>query len=178
MILQNKHLLYQAQIAHILVPERSKDGMQSGRNMVLKAYPQSLRKDKGFSKITEQVKQRIIDIKSENMCRSVNTLLALMFDEGYGKLPRSSVHRLLKQSQLSHRVVSDAPNIERRQFEACKAGDIWYSDVMHGPMIARDGKAQKAYLVCIPSKRCGKVMKFMLAVDGNLTCQSFQPEMA
>ena len=105
------------------------------------------RKDKGLSKITKQVKKRIIELKSENMCRSVNTLLALMFDEGYGKLPRSSVHRLLKQSQLSHRVVSDAPNIERRQFEARKAGDIWYSDVMHGPMIARDGKAQKAYLV-------------------------------
>ena len=105
------------------------------------------RKDKGVSKITESVKQRILKLKAENMSRSVNIILALMFDEGYGQLPRSSVHRLLQQEKLSHRVVSDAPSIERRQFEARKAGDIWYSDVMYGPHIIKDGREQRVYLV-------------------------------
>ena len=95
------------------------------------------RQDKGSSKITDALSQRIVALKKENMCRSVNTLLDLMFDEGHGKLPRASVHRLLQKSNLSHRVVSDAPSIERRQFEAHKSGDIWYSDVMHGPSIPR-----------------------------------------
>lgn len=106
-----------------------------------------LRSDKGGSGLSDQVKQRIVELKKENMCRSVNTILELIFDEGLGKPPRSSVHRLLKQEDLSHRVVSDGPSIERRQFEAMKASDIWYSDVMHGPHILHEGKSVKVYLV-------------------------------
>jgi transposase len=105
------------------------------------------RSDKGSSQITDEIVNKIIQLKKENMCRSVNTILTLMFDLGHGVLPRSSVHRLLKQNQLSHRVVSDAPSIERRQFEAHKASDIWYSDVMHGPHVLHNGKEVKSFLI-------------------------------
>lgn len=105
------------------------------------------RSDLGTSKLTDSAKARLCQLKSENMCRSVNTLLQLMFDEGYGKLPRSTVHRMLKQEALSLRVVSDSPSIERREFEAKHASDIWYSDVMHGPYINHEGQKRKTYLI-------------------------------
>jgi putative transposase len=105
------------------------------------------RSDKGSSQLTDEIKRKVLDLKKENMCRSVNTITALLFDLGFGDLPRSSIHRLLQQNHLSHRVVSDAPSIERRQFEAYKASDIWYSDVMHGPYIEHLGKQVKTYLI-------------------------------
>lgn len=105
------------------------------------------RSDKGSSQLTDEIKEYVLSLKKDNMCRSVNTITTLLFDLGFGNLPRSSIHRLLHHNNLSHRVVSDAPSIERRQFEAYKASDIWYSDVMHGPYIEHNGKQVKTYLI-------------------------------
>jgi putative transposase len=105
------------------------------------------RKDKGSSKLDNALKKRLCELKKENMCRSVNTLRDLLYAEGYGRLARASIHRYLQQQNLSQHVVSDAPTIERRQFEAKHACDIWYGEVMHGPSIMHEGKEVKTYLV-------------------------------
>ncbi len=36
---------------------------------------------------------------------------------------------------------------DHRRFEFEKAGDLWMSDVMHGPAVAVGGKKRKAYLI-------------------------------
>ena len=83
------------------------------------------------------------------MRRSLTTLLDLLSEQGYKNLPRSSVHRFLQQHNLSGRVVSDAPSIERRQFLAQHSNEIWYGDVMHGPKVMTEKGLKKVYLVTI-----------------------------
>ena len=60
-------------------------------------------------------------------------------------LSRASIHRFLKQQQLSKRFISDTKTIERRSFVATHAGDLWHGDVLHGPTIGN----RKTYLVSL-----------------------------
>ena len=39
--------------------------------------------------------------------------------------------------------------VDRRKFEAEVPNDLWQSDVMHGPMVAGNGKQHKTYLIAI-----------------------------
>lgn len=65
------------------------------------------RKDRGSSKLPEEIQQLVVELKKDNPCRSLNTLLELVKRQGKGKLARSSVYRLLKQHNLSKRSASD-----------------------------------------------------------------------
>ncbi len=105
------------------------------------------RKDRGDCKLPKEAKLLILRFKEEDMRRSLTTLLDLASKRGFKNLPRSSVHRYLQSKYMSHRVVSDAPTIERRQFLAQHANEIWYGDVMHGPKIMTKNGLKKVYLV-------------------------------
>ena len=61
-------------------------------------------------------------------------------------LPPSTVHRLLSREGLMER--GGAPSQDRRRFEYAETGDLWMSDVMHGPK-AGDGRGRrrKTYLI-------------------------------
>lgn len=107
------------------------------------------RKDKGNSKLPEDIQQMLLELKEDNPARSLNTLLRLAERQGKGKLARSSLYRLLKHHNLSKRNASGTEVIERRAFEALFAGDIWYGDVMHGHCIQTPQGKQKTYLVSI-----------------------------
>lgn len=113
--------------------------------------PQS-RKDKGKSQLPEHIQQVILELKKDNLARSLNTLMHLVEMQGIvkkGELSRSSIYRLLKHHDLSKRTASNTQVIERRAFEALFAGDIWYGDVMHGPYIQTSEGRRKTYLVSI-----------------------------
>jgi len=108
-----------------------------------------VRKDRGDCKLSEEAKSLILKFKEEDMRRSLTTLLDLIGKQGFKNLPRSSVHRFLQSQYMSKRVVSDAPTIERRQFLAQYANEIWYGDVMHGPKIMTEKGLKKVYLITI-----------------------------
>jgi putative transposase len=107
-----------------------------------------IRSDKGDSKLSSVIKAQVVRLKHDHMGRSVNTIVKMLGNQGV-EVSRSSVYRFLKANDLSSRVISDAPTIERRKFEAEYANDIWYGDVMHGPSITKDGKSQKVYMVSL-----------------------------
>ena len=107
------------------------------------------RKDRGNCKLSKEAKSLILRFKEEDMRRSLTTLLDLASHHGFKNLPRSSVHRFLQHQHMSQRVVSDAPTIERRQFLAQNANEIWYGDVMHGPKIMTPDGLKKSYLVSV-----------------------------
>ncbi|MHA2039259.1 MAG: DDE-type integrase/transposase/recombinase [Promethearchaeota archaeon] len=107
------------------------------------------RKDKGNSKLPEDIQQLLLELKKDNPARSLNTLISLAKKQGARELVRSSVYRLLRHHNLSKRSASATEVIERRAFEALFAGDIWYGDVMHGPCIQTAQGKQKTYLVSI-----------------------------
>jgi putative transposase len=62
---------------------------------------------------------------------------------------RSAIHRLLQQHDLSRPVGNANQPEEKRSFCAEYAGDIWYSDVMHGPSITMGRVQRKTYMVSL-----------------------------
>jgi len=106
--------------------------------------------DRGKTQIPQDVQFCLIALKEEQPSRSIHTLIRQMeVQEKVGKneLTRSSVYRFLKNKGLSKQVVNDSHRIERRAFEALHAGDIWYSDVMHGPHMMTPKGSRKTYLI-------------------------------
>jgi len=64
-------------------------------------------------------------------------------------LPESTVHRVLARRGLTKKTKGDPSSNDRRRFEHADAGDLWMSDVMHGPKV-RDGKrSRRTYLIAI-----------------------------
>ena len=108
------------------------------------------RADKGCTHLPVEVQAKLKQLKHDNPARSINTLIAMTEQCGLvsrGKLSRSSVHRFLKQQQLSKRLPQSNETIERRAFVANHAGDLWQGDVLHGPSIQTENGMRKAYLV-------------------------------
>ncbi len=63
-------------------------------------------------------------------------------------LPLSTVHRLLAKRGLMERGPAVPTDNDRRRFSFEKAGQLWMSDVMHGPAVLVEGrKKRKAYLL-------------------------------
>jgi transposase InsO family protein len=63
-------------------------------------------------------------------------------------LPPSTVHRLLARHGLMARSQEDPGERDRRRFAFAQAGELWMSDVMHGPSVAVEGRTRrKTYLI-------------------------------
>ncbi len=110
------------------------------------------RKDAGKTKMTSKDEEAILQCKKENKRRSVSQIkriLEMSRVTALGKLSHSAIYRVLKSAGLS-RCMSDAiETIERRTFCAQYAGDIWYGDVLHGPVVPVGKKLRKVYLVSL-----------------------------
>lgn len=110
------------------------------------------RKDRGTSRLSAELQERILAAKRENPRRSIRAIRALLEAAGLvrtGALSRSSIHRLLRQHGLSRVDGSDSQPEERRRFVAGNANEIWYADVMHGPRLSLEGRVRKTYLVSL-----------------------------
>ncbi len=63
-------------------------------------------------------------------------------------LPSSTVHRLLARHGLMDKPGSEHPHADRRRFAFQHAGELWMSDVMHGPSVCiGDRTKRKTYLI-------------------------------
>ena len=97
--------------------------------------------------------ERLLQIKENDPDLSIRLIIDQVRDQGLiaadRHLPGSTVHRLFQQHGLSSRRPSDGPGGEdRRRFAYACAGQLWMSDVMHGPRIVRDGRRKhKTYLI-------------------------------
>ena len=110
------------------------------------------RADAGSSRrIPREVQDILLAIKEQNEDYTVG----LVIDEArrHPDVPEaqvlapSTVHRLLARNGLMKKS-SDAPNgKDHRRFEFPYAGDLWMSDVMHGPSVRVDGRKRKTYLI-------------------------------
>jgi transposase InsO family protein len=93
----------------------------------------------------------LVAVKDENAELSVQLVIKEAL--ATGKVPEgvalapSTVHRLLSRAGLM-RKAKDAPTgKDHRRFTFEKAGDLWMSDVMHGPSVLADGRKRKTYLI-------------------------------
>jgi len=64
-------------------------------------------------------------------------------------LPPSTVHRVLSRAGLMQKSADAPTHKDHRRFEFAAAGQMWHSDVMHGPAVPEDGgrRKRKTYLI-------------------------------
>lgn len=110
------------------------------------------RKDVGQSRsMPKEVADLLMSIKDDNRELSVQLVIkeALASNKIPAELPLAptTVHRLLSRAGLMRREDGGAEG-DRRRFAFQKAGELWMSDVMHGPTVLVGGKVRrKSYLI-------------------------------
>ena len=63
-------------------------------------------------------------------------------------LPAATVHRLLARHGLMEKRTGEAGDADRRRFAFAQAGELWMSDVMHGPsVVVGERVKRKTYLL-------------------------------
>jgi transposase InsO family protein len=110
------------------------------------------RRDAGTSRaLPEPVADRLCALKEDKPELSVQLLIRELREVGHIpaeiQVAPSTVHRLLSRRGLM-RKKPEAEGHDRRRFAFEHAGDLWMSDVMHGPAVVVDGRIKrKAYLI-------------------------------
>lgn len=111
------------------------------------------RSDRGRSRaLPPVVTDHLIALKEELPQLSIPQLIRVAFERGIATeaqpVPRSTVHRLFSRTGLMHKTAEPSEQ-DRRRFAFAQAGELWMSDVMHGPTVATGerGQRHKAYLI-------------------------------
>lgn len=110
------------------------------------------RKDVGQSRaLPQEVADLLMSIKDDNRELSVQLVIkeAIASQKVPAELPLAptTVHRLLSRAGLMRREDGGAEG-DRRRFAFQKAGELWMSDVMHGPTVLVGEKVRrKSYLI-------------------------------
>jgi putative transposase len=133
--------------------ETLRDWLQAYRSGGFEALLPKPRADRGGSRaLPPEVVEALLDIKEGNPKLSV----ALVIDAARQRsevpaelpLPNSTVHRLLAQHGLMDKPRGEDSERDRRRFAFQQAGELWMSDVMHGPSVLVGGRTRrKTYLI-------------------------------
>ncbi len=102
--------------------------------------------------IPQAVSDRLVHLKDEHRDWSVAMVIAaVQADSAEAKataLPVSTVHRLLSRAGVMGKRPEEPTSKDRRRFAYERAGELWMSDVMHGPAVGVGGRRkQKTYLI-------------------------------
>lgn len=132
--------------------ETMRDWMKAYRKGGFDALMPKPRVDAGGSRrIPQSVQDILLDIKERNLDYSVT--LVIREARKHSEVPEkqvlapSTVHRLLSRHGLMKKDVEEPHGKDHRHFEFPYAGDLWMSDVMHGPTVLVDGRKRKTYLI-------------------------------
>ena len=118
----------------------------------LDALRPRVRADQGQSHaLPREVVDLLVSIKDDKPDLSVQlvireALASGTVPEGLALAP-STVHRLLTRAGLMAKKPGEPSSKDHRRFCFEKAGDLWMSDVMHGPGVMVAGKKRKAHLI-------------------------------
>lgn len=133
------------------------------------------RKDAGDSRaLPQEVKDLLVSLKEDNSELSVQLVikeaLASKKVPAHVMLAPTTVHRLLSRAGLMQKEADDggASSGDRRRFAFERAGELWMSDVMHGPAVTVAGRQKrKTYLIAFIDDAT-RVVPF--AVDSRMLC--------
>ena len=113
-----------------------------------------LRCDQGRARaIPQEMADLLCALKEETPALSVHLLIdkarakAGVGDEVH--LAPATVYRLLSRHGLMDKKLGTPTSKDRRRFAFEKAGELWMSDVMHGPAVMADGRKRKSYLLAL-----------------------------
>ena len=107
-------------------------------------YPKS-RADRGLPRrLPPEVAELLLSLKTEHPALSVKALIGAARERGVDHpLAPSTVHRLLSREGLLDKRPGEPVATDRRRFAFRDAGELWMSDVMHGPKVQRRTPAPK-----------------------------------
>ena len=111
------------------------------------------RRDQGSTRVIPLgIADMLCQIRDETPALSVGAVIEKARHEaGIGEellLAPATVHRLLSRRGLMEKKPQEPTSKDRRRFAFDKAGELWMSDVMHGPAVtAEGGRKRKAYLI-------------------------------
>jgi transposase InsO family protein len=113
-----------------------------------------VRRDAGSARaIPQEIQDVLCEIKDEHPDYSVALVIAHF--SRFAKLPEgmvlapSTVHRVLSRAGLMQKKPQEPTSKDRRRFAFDKAGELWMSDVMHGPAVPLEGRRRKTYLLAL-----------------------------
>ena len=133
--------------------ETIRDWLKAYRRGGFDALLPKRRADRGQSRsLPPEVVDVLLEIKEGNPKLSVQLVIreARRRDEVPDELPlpNSTVHRLLARHGLMNKPRGESTEADRRRFAFAQAGELWMSDVMHGPSIfIGDRTKRKTYLI-------------------------------
>ena len=133
--------------------ETLRDWLKRYRQGGFDALLPKVRADRGQPRgLPAAVADQLLAIKEANPALSVR--LVIEQAKASGRLPEtvtlapSTVHRLLARHGLLDPDPNAGDHRDRRRFAFARAGQLWMSDVMHGPAIAAEAKRKrKTYLI-------------------------------
>ena len=135
-----------------VAPETIRHWLKAYRKGGLEALQPKVRADHGQSHaLPREVSDLLVAIKDDK--RDLSVQLVIREALASGKVPEglplapSTVHRLLSRAGLMAKEPGEPTSKDHRRFTFEKAGDLWMSDVMHGPAVTVAGKKRKTYLI-------------------------------
>jgi transposase InsO family protein len=133
--------------------ETLRDWLRAYRQGGFDALLPKPRADRGEPRrLPAAVVERLLSLKEANLSLSVRQVIAQARASGEipaeVALPRSTVHRLLARHGLMRKRAEPPGDLDRRRFAFARAGQLWMSDVMHGPSVVVQGRQRrKTYLI-------------------------------
>ena len=113
-----------------------------------------IRRDEGSARaIPREIADLLCETKEQHADFSVGLVIAHV--TRFAKIPEgvtlapSTVHRILSRAGLMQKKQGEPTAKDRRRFAFEKAGELWMSDVMHGPAVAVSGRQRKTYLLAV-----------------------------
>ncbi len=136
--------------------ETIRDWIQAYRKGGFDALLPRVRKDAGAARrLPSETSDALVQLKEDRPDLSVQQVIKVARAERLVPadlvLPYSTVHRLLAVRGLTGRARKgdgEGNGKDHRRFSFQKAGDLWMSDVMHGPAVSTGGgRRRKTYLI-------------------------------
>lgn len=136
-----------------VAPETIRGWLKDYRRGGYDALMPKMRNDIGQARvIPQEVADLLCTIKDDKPAMSVRMVIEAARSSAQVpadvELAPATVHRLLTRAGLMKRPPEGPTSNDRRRFSFEKAGELWMSDVMHGPAVPVDGKRKrKTYLI-------------------------------
>lgn len=136
-----------------VAPETLRHWLKEYRRGGYEALLPKGRSDRGRARALPQaVADALVSLKDEQPALSIPQLIRAIRESGDAPesvpIPPSTVHRLLSRAGLMRKHDTESDPQDRRRFAFTQAGQLWMSDVMHGPSVAVPGRGRrKAYLI-------------------------------
>ena len=139
--------------------ETMRDWLSLYRNGGFEALYPKTRADRGQPRrLPPEVAEVLVSLKSEQPALSVKALIKAAREHGVDHpLAPSTVHRLLSREGLLDKHPGDPVATDRRRFAFRDAGELWMSDVMHGPKVRDGRRRRKSFLIAFTVSLHGRL---------------------